>query len=312
MGGNVFTATDEIKKEDIDPTLDNFFNEFIRLFPKAEPHFRQIEKLGSAGKKEISGDIDLALSATSFDNIDDWGLDPEYVHKVFELFKSRARTSTDDQMMKRAVIVAIAQKIENANTYLNVDVKSSAAGALFLQAPQFNEAGEQLDKNVQIDINVGDIDWLKFAYYSSVYSGNVKGLHRTQLLVALFANKGYIFSHNYGVKNKDTQEVEAKTPTQAIELLNKLYGADFSNEILENYFSIIKALKKNLSEQDLNRVYDIYLKRLDSTRADIPEDLQDYWIASQERLQLKGKLLPNKEANPRDKYTSKLIKYQVK
>ena len=312
MGGNVFTATDEIEKEDIDPTLDNFFNEFIRLFPKAEPHFRQIEKLGSAGKKEISGDIDLALSATSFDNIDDWGLDPEYVHKVFELFKSRARTSTDNQMMKRAVIVAIAQKIENANTYLNVDVKSSAAGALFLQAPQFNEAGEQLDKNVQIDINVGDIDWLKFAYYSSVYSGNVKGLHRTQLLVALFANKGYIFSHNYGVKNRDTQEIEAKSPTEAIELLNKLYKADFTSEILENYFSVMEALKNNLSEQDLNKVYDIYLKILDSTRADIPEDLQDYWIASQERLQLKGKLLPNKEANPRDKYTSKLIKYQVK
>ena len=302
MGGNVFTATDEIKKEDIDPTLDNFFNEFIRLFPKAEPHFRQIEKLGSAGKKEISGDIDLALSATSFDNIDDWGLDPEYVHKVFELFKSRARTSTDNQMMKRAVIVAIAQKIENANTYLNVDVKSSAAGALFLQAPQFNQAGEQLGKNVQIDINVGDLDWLKFAYYSSVYSGNVKGLHRTQLLVALFANKGYIFSHNYGVKNRDTQEIEAKSPTEAIELLNKLYKADFTSEILENYFSVMEALKNNLSEQDLNKVYDIYLKILDSTRADIPEDLQDYWIANQERLQLKGKFLPD---------DSNLVKYKV-
>ena len=302
MGGNVFTATDEIEKEDIDPTLDNFFNEFIRLFPKAEPHFRQIEKLGSAGKKEISGDIDLALSATSFDNIDDWGLDPEYVHKVFELFKSRARTSTDNQMMKRAVIVAIAQKIENANTYLNVDVKSSAAGALFLQAPQFNQAGEQLGKNVQIDINVGDLDWLKFAYYSSVYSGNVKGLHRTQLLVALFANKGYIFSHNYGVKNRDTQEIEAKSPTEAIELLNKLYKADFTSEILENYFSVMEALKNNLSEQDLNKVYDIYLKILDSTRADIPEDLQDYWIANQERLQLKGKFLPD---------DSNLVKYKV-
>ena len=312
MGGNVFTATDEIKKEDIDPTLDNFFNEFIRLFPKAEPHFRQIEKLGSAGKKETSGDIDLALSATSFDNIDDWGLDPEYVHKVFELFKSRAITSTDDQMMKRAVIVAIAQKIENANTYLNVDVKSSAAGALFLQAPQFNEAGEQLDKNVQIDINVGDIDWLKFAYYSSVYSGNVKGLHRTQLLVALFANKGYIFSHNYGVKNKDTQEVEAKTPTQAIDLLNSLYKVNFTAEILEDYDTIMKTLENNLSEDDLNAVYNLYLKRLDITKADIPDNLQDYWIKNQKLLNLKGKFLPNKKANPRDKYISKLIKYQVK
>ena len=319
MGGNVFTATDEIKKEDIDPTLDNFFNEFIRLFPKAEPHFRQIEKLGSAGKKETSGDIDLALSATSFDNIDDWGLDPEYVHKVFELFKSRAITSTDDQMMKRAVIVAIAQKIENANTYLNVDVKSSAAGALFLQAPQFNEAGEQLDKNVQIDINVGDIDWLKFAYYSSATgkktndnSAEIKGLHRTQLLVALFANKGYIFSHNYGVKNKDTQEVEAKTPTQAIDLLNSLYKVNFTAEILEDYDTIMKTLENNLSEDDLNAVYNLYLKRLDITKADIPDNLQDYWIKNQKLLNLKGKFLPNKKANPRDKYISKLIKYQVK
>ena len=303
MGGNVFGTTDKINREDIKPTLLNFLKEFKRLFPAAEPHFRQMQTLGSAGKKEVSGDIDLAISDQSFDKIQDWGLDQQHVQELFELFKKRSRTASEDQLMKRAVIVAIAEKIQESDTNLAVDVKGSAAGALFLQAPQFNEAGEQLDKNVQIDINVGDIDWLKFAYYSSVYSGNVKGLHRTQLLVALFANKGYIFSHNYGVKNKDTQEVEAKTHTQAIELLNKLYGADFSNEILENYFSIIESLKKNLSEQDLNRVYDIYLKILDSTRADIPEDLQDYWIASQERLQLKGKFLPE---------DSKLIKYQIK
>jgi tagatose-1,6-bisphosphate aldolase non-catalytic subunit AgaZ/GatZ len=130
----------------------------------------------------------------------------------------------------------------------------------------------------------------------------VKGLHRTQLLVALFANKGYIFSHNYGVKNRDTQEIEASTPAQAIELLNKLYKADFTPEILENYFSVMDSLKNNLSEQDLNRVYDIYLKILDSTRADIPEDLQDYWIKNQERLQLKGKFLPD---------DSNLVKYKV-
>jgi hypothetical protein len=62
------------------------------------------------------------------------------------------------------------------------------------------------------------------------------------------------------------------------------------------------SLKNNLSEQDLNRVYDIYLKILDSTRADIPEDLQDYWIKNQERLQLKGKFLPD---------DSNLVKYKA-
>ena len=302
MGGNVFGTTDKIKREDIKPTLLNFLKEFKRLFPQAEPHFRQMQTLGSVGKKEVSGDIDLAISDKSFDKIQDWGLDQQHVQELFELFKKRARTASEEQLMKRAVIVAIAEKIQDADTDLAVDVKGSASGALFLQAPQYNEAGEQLDRNVQIDINVGDVDWLKFAYYSSVYAGNVKGLHRTQLLVALFANKGYIFSHNYGVKNRDTQEIEAKSPTEAIELLNKLYKADFTSEILENYFSVMEALKKNLSEQDLNKVYDIYLKILDSTRADIPEDLQDYWIANQERLQLKGKFLPD---------DSNLVKYKV-
>ena len=302
MGGNVFGTTDKIKREDIKPTLLNFLKEFKRLFPQAEPHFRQMQTLGSVGKKEVSGDIDLAISDKSFDKIQDWGLDQQHVQELFELFKKRSRTASEEQLMKRAVIVAIAEKIQDADTDLAVDVKGSASGALFLQAPQYNEAGEQLDSNVQIDINVGDVDWLKFAYYSSVYSGNVKGLHRTQLLVALFANKGYIFSHNYGVKNRDTQEIEAKSPTEAIELLNKLYKADFTSEILENYFSVVEALKNNLSEQDLNKVYDIYLKILDSTRADIPEDLQDYWIANQERLQLKGKFLPD---------DSNLVKYKV-
>lgn len=326
MGGNVFGTTDKINREDIEPTLKNFLKEFMRLFPAAEPHFRKMQTLGSAGKKKVSGDIDLALSATSFDKISDWGLDPEYVYEQFELFKGRARTSTDDQLMKRAVIVAIAKKIEDANSYLAVDVKGSAAGALFLQAPQFNEAGEELDKNVQIDINVGDIDWLKFAYYSNVSDkdddasdkevnasfAQIKGLHRTQLLIALFAYKKHTFSHNYGVKDSATQKIVATNPTQAINLLNSLYKVNFTAEILQNYDTIMATLRAYLSEVDLKEVYNSYLKKLDSTKADIPSDLQDYWIKNQELLNLKGKFLPNKEVNPDDEYTSALIKYQKK
>jgi hypothetical protein len=52
-------------------------------------------------------------------------------------------------------------------------------------------------------------------------------------------------------------------------------------------------LKKNLTDEDLHSIYDIYLKILDSTRADIPEDLQQYWIQNKERLGLKGKFLPD-------------------
>lgn len=30
------------------------------------------------------------------------------------------------------------------------------------------------DKSVQIDINVGNLDWLNFSYYSNTYKDNVR------------------------------------------------------------------------------------------------------------------------------------------
>jgi hypothetical protein len=301
MGGNVFGNTAPIKREDIKPTLTEFLRQFKQIFPKAEPHFSTMKTLGSVGKKDTSGDIDLAMAGSSFDDVDDWGLDREYIMKLFEAFKKRARTSTDDQLMKRAVVVAIAEKINNTDKEIMADMKGSGAGTLFLLFPQYTPTGETTGDNVQIDINVGDVDWLEFAYYSATYQGNVKGLHRTQLLVSLFSHKGYTFSHNYGVKNKETQEIEANTPDQAINLLNTLYGTTFNRDILSDYFKLMDALKSELSQEDLHAVYDTYLKILDSTRADIPQDLQQYWIDNQDRLTLKGKFLPD---------DSKLIPYK--
>ena len=111
-----------------------------------------------------------------------------------------------------------------------------------------------------------------------------------------------MFSHNYGVKNRETQEIVAENPQQAIELLNKLYNINITEDILLNYNTLQEYLHNNLSTEELNGIYDIYLKTLDSTRCDIPEDLQNYWIENQNRIGLKGKFLPN---------NSKLIKYQT-
>ncbi len=52
-------------------------------------------------------------------------------------------------------------------------------------------------------------------------------------------------------------------------------------------------IKDNLPKDKLYSIFDRYLKILDSTRADIPTDLQDYWIKNQDRLGLKGKFLPD-------------------
>lgn len=293
MGGNVFDSTAPIKKEDIKPTLKEFLRQFKSIFPKAEPFFREMKTLGSVGKKDYSGDIDLALAGSSFDDINDWGLDEKHIQDLFQGFKKRARTSTDDQLMKRAVIVSVAQKILDADTEIIADIKGSGAGALFLLFPQYDENSQAVGQNVQIDINVGDVDWLSFAYHSATYTGNVKGLHRTQLMVSLFSHKGYIFSHNYGVKDRQTQEIVANNPQQAIDLLNRLYGLKLTRDTVGDYFKLMETLEAGLSKEDLNGVYDTYLKILDSTRADIPEDLQSYWIDNQERLGLKGKFLPD-------------------
>lgn len=293
MGGNIFNSTASIKKEHIKPTLFEFLKQFKEIFPKAEPFFKTMKTLGSVGKKDYSGDIDLAMSEKSFNNIEDWGLDKEYVNTLFNQYKKRARTSTDKQLMKRAIIVAIAQKIQESNTDILVDIKGSGSGALFLAFPQYNETNEELGDNVQIDINVGDIDWLEFTYYSSSYKGNIKGLHRTQLIIALFANKGFVFSHNYGVKNKDTQEIVATNPQQAIDLLNSLYKLNLNRATVSDYFQLVGEIENTVEPQELANVYDRYLGILDKTRADIPEDLQGYWISNQDRLGLKGKFLPD-------------------
>jgi hypothetical protein len=145
--------------------------------------------------------------------------------------------------------------------------------------------------NVQIDINFGDLDWLEFAYYSDVYEGNVKGLHRTQLMLSLFTYKGYTFSHNYGVKNKDTQEIVASDSEQAIKLLSDEYNMRFDRDILSNFFKLYEVVKNDIKES--NEIFDIYLKILDSTRCDVPYPLHQFWRDNQERLGLTGKFLPD-------------------
>jgi hypothetical protein len=293
-GGHVFgDGSDPIKKEDIQPTLDAYLKEIKRLFPKVWKYWDNPRTLGSVGKKDYSGDIDLAIDEEGLKNPEDWNVDPQYVSELYAKFQKRARTATPEDLARRAVVVAICQYINANSDLITTSDKSSGNGVMFSLFDQIGADGKPNGKTVQIDTNFGNIDWLTFAYYSDAYSGNVKGLHRTQLMLHLFSYKNYTFGHNKGVKNKLTGEIEAHKPEEAIKLLNKLYGFNITEKILQNYHELQKFLRANVKEVDLNNVYDIYLKTLDSTRCDIPEDLQPYWITHRDRLNLTGKFLPN-------------------
>lgn len=291
-GGHVFDGgSDPIKKEYITSTIKKFVDEIYRIFPKAKPFFDNPQTLGSVGKKDISGDIDLAIDEKHLKNLDAWDIDTGKVDELVEKFRKRARTSTPEQILKRAIIEVIGEKINDKSDLIKVNIKESGNGVMFSQFPQF-DGDKQLDLTVQIDTNFGNIDWLKFAYFSDSYTGNVKGLHRTQLMLHMFVYKGYIFNHNTGVVKKENHEKVADNPKEAIEVLNKAYHFNLTEKILQNYNKLQEYLRDNLDTKDLDNIYDIYLKTLDSTRCDIPEDLQEYWIRNQKRLGLKGKFLP--------------------
>ena len=189
-GGNVFGTTAPIAKEKIDPTIEKFVEELGRIFPKKASTFASFEKLGSAGKKDMSGDIDVAypvahLTKDGKPDLEGWGLDQEKFNQYFEKIRKRARTATESQSQLRAMLTLIAEKINEEGNVLKADPKSAGSNSLFLAFPQYDEKGNKQPELIQVDINVGDPEWLKFSYYSNIYKGVVKGLHRTQLMLAL-------------------------------------------------------------------------------------------------------------------------------
>ena len=70
MGGNIFKDhAKSIVRENIRPTLDMYIKHLGSIFPKKAHVFENFYPVGSVGKKEISGDIDLALDFKHlFDN----------------------------------------------------------------------------------------------------------------------------------------------------------------------------------------------------------------------------------------------------
>jgi len=127
---------------------------------------------------------------------------------------------------------------------------------------------------VQIDWMVGNLPWLKFAYHSGE-SGHLKGIHRTQLLVAMLSNKGYTFLHLKGIKDKITQQFVATTPLEATELFGSFFG-DCTEEDLHSFASTHHFLKSNSTEESYVEIIESYLKILRISKARIPLVLQDY------------------------------------
>jgi len=307
-GGNVFAGkTTAIKREFIQPTLDAYFSELRSIFPRKAKIFnsQHFVPLGSVGKKAHSGDIDLGVSAhdlvdkdISDASIAEWGIDPKEVQADFEGLTKRARTARPEQLKMKAFLRQLTLYINAHAPTLYCDEKKVSNGNIFGLFPQTDENGQSVGSGVQIDWMVGDLNWLRFSYHSSAYpeGSNVKGLHRTQLMLSAFQVAGLSFNHVDGVKDKDTGEVIARDPAKALKILGDRLGFPISQADAEDYYKLHKLFKERMKPEDYNTLLNIYLKILDSTRADIPDDLHTEWRNRKDILGLSGKFLPDSSA----------------
>lgn len=305
MGGNVFKnydqGTSDIARENIDCTVAEYFGELSKLFPSKRDifNFDHFRFTGSVGKKATSGDIDLAIDISSLvdkdfsdQSISQWGIDPNVVRDQFDTFKKRARTATDQEIILRAFLFVIAGTINDKSDLIICEPKKITAGNMFAMFPQFDCQGVQLSTNVQLDWQVGNVDWLEFSYYSDQYdSPGIKGLHRTQLMLSMFLIANYTFNHIRGVVDRETREVITNDPIEAIELLNQYYDIELDLDTVNNYHSLAAVVDTLPQAQD---IYKTFVKILDSTKGgDIPEELHDRWRAWHSELKLTGKYLPD-------------------
>ena len=302
MGGNIFKGkTASIRKENIMPTVELYFQELGRLFPHKKDMFnlKKMKFVGSVLKKDLSGDIDFAIDISSIvdksfseKSIAKWGLNKEEVVKQFQAYKKRARTATDAELMIRAMMKGIVTKINAYAEHIHCDDKKVGIGGIFGLYPQYNEQGEELGTGVQIDWMIGDIDLLEFSYHSESYEGNVKGLHRTQLFLAMFNHYGYTFSHTKGLMDKETGEKIATKPKDIVPYLEDAMDIKLGKSTINNFFKLVKTLDK-IPKKDKDDILNIFFKIMSHTRADIPLDLQEDWKRLNKKFKYETKFLPD-------------------
>jgi len=281
MGGNIFKDhASPISRENIRPTLKKYIEHLEEVFPEKAHVFEKFQPVGSVGKKLVSGDIDLAIDFKHlFDDIpyneaelkkykikyDEWEV-------LYKKIKFRARTSTDEMCKLKAFLKLLAYPMSSGGV-IHVASKKITHGNIFSMFPQYDYYGQR-PHQVQVDWMVGDLPWLEFAYHSGE-SGDLKGMHRTQLMVAMLSNKGYTFIHLKGIKDKQTQEFMATTPKEAIELFSCLFGK-FVRDDFHNFMSIHYYLKLYSSKEEYKEIIKSYLEILRISKAKIPIVLKGF------------------------------------
>ena len=275
MGGNIFENTSRIPLARVNTTIAAYTQELGRIFPMKAWSLTFLRPVGSTGKTPSSGDIDLAIDRThlvrsfSKSEIKKWGLEYEEWLTAFHKIEKRARTATTEMCKVRALLTLIAKKL--CDNGVQVDLKKVGPGTMFTLFQQHDEHGPT-EQSVQIDWVVGNIDWLEWAYYSHGESG-LKGLHRTQFMIACLSAKNHTFSHAHGIKEKKTSIWTVDTVEDALELFSELYDSMHIEDTF-SFESLHYWLKTSSTEEEYEEVIKIYKGILKISKDIVPKILQ--------------------------------------
>jgi hypothetical protein len=289
-GGNIFKNTefdtDDISLNNIAPTIKKFVEDLSKIFPNKKSTFAGLADksnwLGSTGNKPQSGDVDIAYSSEHFfkDGQADtkgWGIDSNEYSQLYEKNKKAARSATDDQIQLKSLIQLIVKKINSAGGDLFASDKASNAGSIHFSYPQYSSTGELLSSRAQLDIDIGDMDWLKFRFNSELPKDdpNIKGLHRGQLMLAMFAATGYTFKSGKGFIRKETGETIADKPQGALEIFNIEYKpkSPLTLDIINNYDKLMNYIKNNLKPEDKDKTLNMFKEALRRAGAYVPNNI---------------------------------------
>ena len=278
MGGNIFkdTAT-SINLTDVAPTITAYIEHLGKIFPMKAEALKYFVPVGSVGKKSVSGDLDLAIDTShiirSFtgSELQKWGVDWDDWNDLYTVFHKRSRTATYEMSKMRALLTLISKKIKESGVPTS-DIVTH--GNIFTCFPQHGPGGIPNGNKVQIDWMVGDIEWLEWSYFSSGEKA-LKGLHRTQFIVAALAEAGYTFNHYCGIKKKGSSEWEITDPQAAVDLLSKEYGSLTIDETF-TFSDLNKWLLNNVDDTTYNAVVTRYKRILKLAKAVTPEELKEF------------------------------------
>ena len=288
-GGNVFTGTeydtDDILLNNIKPTIDEFVSTLSSIFPKKKSTFTSLSDssnwLGSTGKKPKSGDVDLAYSSEYFFkdgqiDTEGWGVDQNEYTQLYEKNKKAARSASDEQIQVKSLIQLIVKKINGSGKDIYANDKAANGGTIHFSYPQYSDS-EKLDTNAQLDLDTGDLDWLKFRYNSELPDDNqeIKGLHRGQLMLAMFAATGYTFKSGKGFVRKETGDILGDKPQDAIDVFNNEYKPKqpLDLKITSNYNKLMDYVKTNLDPEDKENTLKMFAEALRRAKAYVPDNI---------------------------------------